>query len=343
MNSPFPALLAAAALALTSCGQSGHAPPAGSAQPGPRAAVRVRSVGLQPHRATEEVVGTVRSRQRAIVEAKISGRIEQYLAAPGQMVKSGDLLVQLDVREIQARVDQAKAVLDQANKDLQRYTTLLTSNAVTKQEFDAVEARQKVAAAGVTEAETMLGYARVTAPFDGVITRKLAEVGDLAAPGRPLLEVESPAALRFEADLPEALVNQVRIGDKDSVRVAAVRQPIEATVSEIAPVADAASRTFLVKFDLPPTDGLRAGQFGRVAIPVSETKALRVPTAAVVKRGQMEMVFVVREETAALRLVKSGKAIDGTVEILSGLEDGERIVVEGAATLRDGQPLQVLP
>lgn len=333
----------AGTLVLAACGGNDHRSLTGLDFGGQPAAVRIQSVALLPYRATEEVVGTVRSKQRAVVEAKISGRIEQFLAAPGQLVKASDLLAQLDVREVQAKVDQAKAVLDQANKDLQRYTALLASNAVTRQEFDAVVARQKVAAAGVTETETMLGYARVTAPFDGVITRKLGEVGDLAAPGRPLLEVESPAALRFEADLPEALVDQVKIGAVMPVRVSALKQSLDATVSEIAPVADAVSRTFLVKFDLPQTSGLRAGQFGRVAIPVSETRMIRVPSIAVIKRGQMEIVFVLADGKAALRLVKTGKHFDGAVEIVAGLNEGEQIVIEGAADLRDGQLLQALP
>jgi pyruvate/2-oxoglutarate dehydrogenase complex dihydrolipoamide acyltransferase (E2) component len=157
----------------------------------------------------------------------------------------------------------------------------------------------------VSEAETMLGYAKVTAPFDGVITRKLADVGDLAMPGKPLLEIEAPTALRFEADLPEAILDRIKLGAKMQVKVASVSNPLEATVSEIAPVADPVSRTFQVKLDLPKADGLRTGQFGRVSVPVAEVKLLMVPKR-VMKRGQMELVFVAKDGKAALRLVKTG-------------------------------------
>ena len=113
--------------------------------------------------------------------------------------------------------------------------------------------------------------------------------------------------------------------------------------SEIAPAADSASRTFLVKLDLQGTTGLRAGQFGRVAMPVGETSALRGPASAVVQRGQMEIVFVVSDGKAQLRLVKTGKRIGDEVELVSGVSAGEKVVVEGATGLADGQPLTLKP
>jgi RND family efflux transporter MFP subunit len=289
------------------------------------------------------VVGTVRSKLRAAVEPKVSGRVLEYTAVPGEMVKAGDLLATLDAREIQAKVDQAKALLDQARRDFARQEKLIVTNATTRQEFDAAQARVKVGEAAVIEAETMMSYAKVTAPFDGVVTRKLADVGDLAMPGKPLLEMEAPTELRFEADLPEALLGSVKLGAKMKVRVSSVEKPLEAVVSEIAPVADAASRTFLVKLDLPAAEGLRTGQFGRVSVPVAEVMLLLVPQSAVMKRGQMELVFVVSDDKAALRLVKTGKSLNGEVEILSGLEEGEQVVTSDPVALAEGQPVTLEP
>lgn len=145
--------------------------------------------------AIEEVVGTVRPKLRSDIEAKVSGRIEQMRAVPGQLVKRGELLVQLDAREIQAKLDQATASRDQAESDLVRYTKLIAQHAITQQEFEASQSRARIARASVTEAETMLGYTKITAPFNGVITSKLSDVGDLAAPGRPLLKMEDPHQL----------------------------------------------------------------------------------------------------------------------------------------------------
>ena len=324
---------------LAACG--GHGPEGAGLQlpDGPAVAVRMVKAATVKHQATEEVVGTVRSKQRAMVEAKVAGRVEQYLVVPGQVVKAGEMIAQLDVREVATKVDSAKALLEQADRELGRVRQLAAQNAATRQELDAMEARQKVAAAQVIEAETMLSYARVTAPFDGVVTRKLAEVGDLGMPGKPLAEVESPKGLRFEADLPEAILDRVKMGQKMTATIGGVTE--EAVVSEIAPIADAVSRTFRVKLDLREREGLRTGQFGRVAVPVAETEVLRVPVAAVVKRGQLEGVFVLKEGRAWLRLVKTGRPVAGGIEILSGLEVGEEIVGESSTNMKDGQRVEV--
>jgi RND family efflux transporter MFP subunit len=323
---------------LVSCGR--HETPRAPAASRPSLTVKVVPAKWSPHVAVEEVVGTVRSKQRALVEAKVSGRVLEYSATPGTSVKAGGLLARLDVQEIQAKVDQARAMLDQANRDFDRQKQLIASNATTRQEFDAAEARVKIGTGALNEAETMLGYASVTAPFDGVVTRKLADVGDLAMPGKPLLEVEAPTSLRFEADLPEAILDRVKLGDRMAVRLT---QVVEGIVSEISPVADPVSRTFLVKLDLPPSEGLRTGQFGRVSVPVGEARLLLVPQGAVLKRGQMEIVFVAQAGKAALRLVKTGKVLEGRVEVLSGIEEGEQVIVSDIARLTDGQPVTIQP
>jgi RND family efflux transporter MFP subunit len=198
-----------------------------------------------------------------------------------------------------------------------------------------------VADAAATQARTLLGYTRVTAPFAGVITRKYADVGDLASPGKPLLEMEDAHALQLETDVPEAVIGRLVLGDKLGVRVSGVSNEFTGVVSEIAPSADPNSRTFLVKLDLPPTPGLRAGQFGRVAVPVGETSALRVPASAVVQRGQMELLFVVIKGHAQMRIVKTGKRVGDEVELVSGVDAGEQVVVDGATRLTDGQPVEV--
>lgn len=306
----------------------------------PTASVRVQPIVSKAHASTEEVVGTVRAKLRASMEAKIAGRIEQMPVVAGQAVKAGDLLAVLAVREIQAKLDQAKAMLDQAKRDHDRFAALLQQKAVTQAEYDGMEAHFRVAEGSALEAETMLGYARVTAPFDGVVSRKFADVGDLASPGRPLVEIEDPKALRLEADIPEALIGHVQQGAKLAIRISTVKEALDGLVSEISPAADPNSRTFRVKLELPDAPGLRLGLFGRVAIPLGETTLPRVPASALVQRGQMEMVFIVADQKAQMRLVKSGKRFGDEVELVSGVNPGEQVVVEGAATLLDGQPVE---
>ena len=327
------------------CGPGPGAGPSNGGAPAPLPPVRVRLVAVENHglTSTEEVVGTVRTRLRATVEAKVAGRIESLQVAPGQSVRRGEVLATLDARETQARLDSARAVLEQSVRDLDRVSKLLKEGAATPSEMESVQSRHRVARAAVTEMETMLGHARVVAPFDGVITRKAVDVGDLATPGRPLVEIEDPAHLRFEADVPEALIDQVSTGARLPVRIAARKDSVEGVVVEIAPVAEAVSRTYRVKLDLPVLTGLRSGQFGRVAVPTGQASVPHVPVSAVFQRGQMECVMAAIDGRARMRLIRSGKRMGQDLEVISGLEVGERVVVSDPDRVSEGQPLEVIP
>ena len=336
----FPTALATVLL-LTGCGPAPEARLASSALA--TATVAVQIVERQSVPATEAVVGTVRPKLSADIAAKVSGRIAQMLVVPGQTVKAGEPLAQLDAQEIQSRLEQATAARQQAESDLKRNTALLAQKILSQSEFDAAQAKFRMAVAAEAEAKTMQGYVEISAPFAGIITRKLADVGDLALPGKPLLQMENPATLRFEADVPEALIGNVKLGDALPVRGATLTNEITGVVAEISPAADPNSRTFLVKLDLPSTVGLRSGQFGHVAVLVGEINAIRVPIAAVLQRGQMELVFVVADGQAQMRLVKTGRAAAGWVEIVSGLNAGERIATNKVSALMDGQPVTIQP
>lgn len=306
------------------------------------ARVTVQAVEWTPYVGTEEVVGTVRAQRRTVVEAKVMGRIVSLESRLGQVVRTGDLLVQLEAPELLARREQARVVLEQSARERDRFQGLLQQKTVSPQEFDVVESRWRVATAALAEAETMLGYARVVAPFDAAVSRKLAEVGDLATPGRPLLELEVPGELRLEADVGEALIERLQPQQTVSVRVG--RDTVLAgKIAEIAPAADPVSRTFLVKVDLVNPMGVRSGQFGRLAVPLGASPILRVPTAAVLRRGQLEFVMIAVEGTARLRLVRTGRVLGDAVELISGVEPGERVVVGGVVAVVDGQRLEGTP
>jgi RND family efflux transporter MFP subunit len=333
-----------AGLAVACCAAcAGHDAQRPAAVDLPAATVRVQVAEPKSRIVAEEVAGTIRAKRQARLEAKVAGRIEQMRAVPGEAVRTGQLLVRLDFEETRAKLDQAVALRQQAVSDLERYEALLDRGAATPSEFEAVQARSRVAQATVEEVQTMLGHAEILAPFNGVVTRKLADVGDLAVPGRPLVEMEDPAALRAEADVGESLIDRLEIGQLIEVRVSTMATPLQGTVTEIGPAADPASRTFVVKVDLPRTPGLRGGAFASIAVPVGRTDALRVPATAVVQRGQLELVFVANEGQAELRLVKTGKRDGAEVELLAGVSAGESVVVSGAAQLREGQPLQIEP
>ena len=327
------ALLLAGAMLLFGCRRE----PAMQAAEDRSEPVQIIKVENRAGSASEEVPGTVRPKLRAVIEAKVSGRVDKVLVSEGQNVAPGALLADIDAKEIKAKLDQALAMKEQAERDLARFKALIAQKAVTQSEFEAADARARVARGAVEEGQAMLAYTHVTAPFAGVITRKLTDVGDLAAPGKPLFQMEAPEALRFEAGVPESAMANVALGKMLLVTISNLERPLEGKVSEISPTADPNSRTYLIKLDLPSLAALRSGQFGRVAVPLQGEASLFIPAAALLQRGQMELVYVVEGERANLRLVRSGKRSNQEVEILSGLSAGEEIVVDKAAALHDGQ------
>jgi RND family efflux transporter MFP subunit len=187
----------------------------------------------------------------------------------------------------------------------------------------------------------MMGYGEVMAPFDGVVTHKWVDVGDLASPGKPLISIEDPTALQLEADVPQSIAAHVQRGDRLAVRVDGVDEDLFGNVTEIAPAADSVSRTLQVKVGLTEKAGLRSGQFARLLIPTGESEFLSIPVGAIVQRGQMEIAFVVTANRAHLHLIKTGKRIGDGMEVLSGIQAGDTVVVESAGQLTDGQPVDV--
>ena len=330
----------AALLLAAGCGRQ-PAASAGKTSDLPVAKVRVRKVEATQQPVTEDVVATVRAKTHATLEAKISGRIDTMAATLGQKVKTGDVLVHLDATEFAARVEQAQASLKQAELDWKRVATLFEQQAATRAEYDAADARLRIARGAAEEVLAMMAYTKVIAPFDGVITARWSDAGDLAAPGKPLISIEDPSALRLEADVPESIASYVHQDARLKCRVDGLNGELSGTVREIAPVADPVSRTFRVKLDLPPTPGLMSGRFARLIVPVGDSHSIRVSETALVQRGQMEIVFVVANQHAEMRLVKAGQRSEGMVEILSGLESGESVVIDGAAQLTDGQLVEV--
>ncbi len=246
--------------------------------------------------------------------------------------------------EISARLSQAETGVAQAKRNLEREERLFAKNASTGETVNAQQDALKLAQASLREARTMLGYITIRAPFSGRVSAKPANAGDLATAGTPLLVLENTDALQAVAAVPEAQFQGVKPGASLPVRIPAANLDTTGRVAEIAPTADAASRTALIKLDLAPNPALRPGQFVRVIFPGATTKTLMVPTQALSLFGQMERVFVVADNQAHLRLVRSGMQRDGQVEILSGLNPGEQVVVAGGASqLVDGQPVRVTP
>jgi RND family efflux transporter MFP subunit len=193
----------------------------------------------------------------------------------------------------------------------------------------AAEAQVKRAEEGVHETEIAIQYTVLKAPEDGVVAERLAEPGDLAWPGKPLLILHNPRRLRLEASVPESLLDRVPPQAEAAVLIDALRLELTGTVDEVAPTGDPRSRTFLVKVLLPEHEGLRPGMFGRLRIRQSERETVLAPAHAIRHVGQLATVQVNTDLGWRERLVRTGERINEDIEVLSGLDGGETLGVEG--------------
>ncbi|HEV2115609.1 MAG TPA: efflux RND transporter periplasmic adaptor subunit, partial [Terriglobales bacterium] len=184
------------------------------------------------------------------------------------------------------------------------------------------------AQATLTQAQTTLGYTRVRAPFDGVVTEKRADPGTLASPGMALLVVEDQRRFRLEASVDEGDIHLVKLGQGVPVTLDSLPGAhFSGRVAQIVPAADPASRSFVVKVELPADARLRSGLFGRAHIARGQRQAILLPRSAVLDRGQLQGIYVIGDDkVATLRYITLGKADGEQVEVLSGLEGGERVV-----------------
>lgn len=375
-------LLTLSFIIFTGCGDS-HDASHDASREAVKASVLTASETLQP--VYHEAAGTIQAKTAGTISAKLMGTVLEVHVKEGNRVKSGDLLVSIDTRQVSAQLDQARAAVAearqaaaaaeaareaaQANADLaaatfQRYQKLLADDSVSQQEYDEVSTRNRQAQSALNQADEMskaAGYrvkqaqsglsaasvshedAMVRAPFDGIVVSKMIEAGDLASPGKPLLTLESAGGFEMAVDLPETLFKTVAVGQKVTIRVSALQDlSIIGEISAVSPAADARSRSFLVKVDLPDTAPVHAGMFARADFPVSEEHIILIPDSAVLHQGHLTGVFLLDDEDIArFRLIRTGRELEGGIEVLSGLKSGARFVSNPPPTLMDGTQVEV--
>jgi RND family efflux transporter MFP subunit len=317
--------------------------------------------------------GTAHARESAIVSAQVMGRIRQILVREGDSVRAGETLVVLDDAALRASADQAQAAVKAAQNEqaaaqsdaslaastLARYQQLQAEKSVSPQEMDEISRRSEAADARVeaaraqtgavqsqaSGARTMLGYTRLTAPFSGVVTARMADPGTMAAPGVPLLQIDQAGALQLEATVDESAIGAIHKGMKAKVVLdGASSTEIVGTVAEIDPAADPASHSFLIKIDLPSASQLRAGMYGTAEFANGTRQAILIQRSAVVLRGSLVCVYVLDGRgIAQLRYITLGAAQDDLVEVLSGISSGEKLVDAPADRDLAGKRIEAKP
>lgn len=257
-----------------------------------------------------------------------------------------------------------RARADLSRATYERYLLLMKEESASQQEFDEVEARHRQAEASLSQTEAMLeaaGYrvqqaeaavaaARISkkdtairAPYDGRVTAKMVNVGDLASPGTPFVTLEKEGVYCADLVLPERHIQSVSLDQKVQVTIPALNEKLlEGRIGRIVPTADQKSRSFLVKVALPEEKSIRSGMFARVKIPVGEAGMLMIPSSAIVNRGQLSGIYKVDDkQIARFRLIRTGRTMGDSVEVVSGLKEGDRYVVSPFPKLVDGAQVEV--
>lgn len=292
----------------------------------------------------EQTAGTISAKAETVISAVVTATISSVSVRAGDEVQQGHVLIELDTRQMKARVGQsnqavvvARARLNQIEKDFLRLQRIYKKDpgAVSRTQLErsqaeltAARAQVQQARRKVDEARTGFSYGTITAPISGRVMARYADPGDTARMGQPLLRLYDPTHLRLEAFVRESIASKLVKGQRLDISVDALEKRFQGVVDEIAPAADPGSRSFLVKVGLPSEPGLYPGMFGRLLIPTGEVDRRYIPNTAVVRVGQLDYVYVKSGQGRVRRFVRLGRAdpVKG-VEVISGLAPGETIFV----------------
>jgi RND family efflux transporter MFP subunit len=359
------ALAAAAALWLVPRGGRAAGP---ASAPAAGAAPALESVLAAPaaQAATAAYDGVVEAVRQTVIAAQVSGAVVQLHVKAGDRVRAGQVLMRLDARAAdqnavasEAQVRAARAAQEVAEKEVARQRQLAADRFISAAALDRAEAEYKAAAAQAAAllaqagaARTQTGFFVVSAPYAGVVLEVPVTLGDMALPGRPLLTLHDPAALRVSAALPQSVAAMLGDGRGVRVELPSLRQAGAApglhtpARVQLLPAADAATHTATLRAELPAgLQGLAPGQFARVWLPVAVAAGAAadgrtapnpwVPLQAVVRRAEMTGLYVLNAEgRPLLRQVRLGRSDGAQVEVLAGLNAGERVAVQAQAAAR---------
>ena len=317
-----------------------------------------------------ESVGTVSAKTVSTISSKLMGAVKKILVREGDQVKKGDRLANIDDRQVNAMLRQAKAALAEARRaetgasagaelasaTYARYQNLMKDESTSPQEFDEIKSRYQQAQAGLAAAKQRVKQAEaalfstvvsskdavILAPYDGTIRAKMIDVGDLATPEKPLFTIETTGNYIVDLVLPEQYIQTIALNQEVIVAVSSLgNKTFTGSVQEIFPAADVKSRSFLVKVKLPADKALRSGMFARVSIPIGKAGLMIIPATAVIHSGQLTGIYIVDDtQTAKFRLIRTGRTFGESIEVLSGLKQGDRFVTAPPPTLINGMKVE---
>jgi len=312
-----------------------------------------------------EVSGQLQSSQTANISTRVMGYITKMNVNIGDHVRKGQVLAAISNDDILAKRAQADAAIAQADiaaknaqKDYDRFQVLFKQQSASAKEVENVTMQYASAKSALEtarqmrkEVSAMLSYTSLTAPFDGVVTQRNADAGNMANPGMPILTIERAGNFQVAASVPESSISQLKQGQKAVITINAVNKIINGSVAEISTSSQATGGQYLVKINIPESEktGLYGGMYANIAIPVkspasaqNDSNIVLVPMSSIIQRDELTGLYTVSaNNTALLRWVRLGKTHGDKVEVLSGLGKDERYIVSADGKLFNGEPVTI--
>lgn len=352
----------ATATVFTACSSDEHKPAATASEQPVTVTVSSPSPGGA---AGVSISGKVESIHTAYISTRLMGIITKLNVKLGDRVQKGQVLATISSQDIQAKraqteamIAEAEANLQNASRDLERFTALFKQQSASAKELDNVtlqynsaKARVQAAQQMKNEVNAMMGYATLTAPFSGIVTQKNAEAGTMANPGMPILAIEQGGVLQVSAAVPESDINRVVKGSSADIEIKSTAKKITGKVTEINPSSQFTGGQYIVKISIPTADqsGVYSGMYVNVNLPLKSLQAeareagsILVPSSVLIRKDQLYGLYTVsNNNTALLRMVRIGRTVGDQVEIVSGLGKEEKYITGAEGKLYNGVPVKV--
>ncbi|WP_158977853.1 efflux RND transporter periplasmic adaptor subunit [Cellulophaga sp. L1A9] len=350
------------ALLVASCGSEDKKPVADNS---PAIHVEVSQVETNGTSPFLSVSGKIQATNSADLSTRMMGYVNKVHINVGDKVRKGQLLVSINNSDLQAKraqvnagITEATAAFNNAQKDYNRFKNLFSENSASQKEMDDMTANYEMAKARLEAANQMknevnaqFAYSNITAPFDGTVTSKNVEAGNMANPGAPLISIETPGHFEVMAMVPESEISEIEKGSTVAVLVKSINKTIKGKVTEVSTSAKNTGGQYLVKIALDKTDAhILSGMFTTVQFPVerkAKSAMVLIPTDVIITNGQLSGVYTVSQSnTAMLRWLRLGRTFGNQVEVLSGLNSDEAYIVSADGKLFNGAkiiPSSILP
>ncbi len=357
MKNIYTLILFSAILSFTACNNSSEEK---NIDKTPAVPVTVSSVAAENNTPFLTASGKIEAANSATLSTRMMGFVDKVHVNVGQKVTKGQLLVSINNSDLSAKqaqtsagITEAQAAFNNAEKDYQRFQNLFADKSASQKELDDQRALYEMAKARLegarqmkNEVQSQFAYVNLRAPFNGVITNKFIEAGDMANPGVPLISVEGPGNFEVTASVPESEISKIKSGTEVQVIVKSSDKILPGTVTEVSTSAKNTGGQYLVKVVLDKTDAsILSGMYATVQFPIekkADVTTVLVPLEALVKRGQLTGIYTVSESnTAILRWLRIGRTFGDNVEVLSGLSADEKYIISSEGKLFNGAKITI--